>query len=148
MLRISENVTIFAIGFTIAYQNMKWIRNALKGVSLTAAMFVFQACYGTMQDEFAYTEPVSFRVISDDGQPIPDVAIEVQPQESLGESTYDWEYLGSTDSMGLNCCRFRDFGMPNKFRFTDRDSVYAVKDTVINNYAGNDTIEIVLSKQA
>ena len=26
---------------------MKWIRNILKGVSLTAALFVFQACYGT-----------------------------------------------------------------------------------------------------
>ena len=25
----------------------KWLRNLLKGVSLTAALFVFQACYGT-----------------------------------------------------------------------------------------------------
>ena len=26
---------------------MKWIHNLLKGMSLTAALFVFQACYGT-----------------------------------------------------------------------------------------------------
>ena len=26
---------------------MKWLRNLLKGMSLTAALFVFQACYGT-----------------------------------------------------------------------------------------------------
>ena len=26
---------------------MKWLRNILKGLSLTAALFVFQACYGT-----------------------------------------------------------------------------------------------------
>ena len=26
---------------------MKWIRNILKGLSLTTALFVFQACYGT-----------------------------------------------------------------------------------------------------
>lgn len=26
---------------------MKWFRNILKGASLTAALFVFQACYGT-----------------------------------------------------------------------------------------------------
>ena len=26
---------------------MKWLRNILKGASLTAALFVFQACYGT-----------------------------------------------------------------------------------------------------
>ncbi len=28
---------------------MKWIRRILKGLSLTAALFVFQACYGTPQ---------------------------------------------------------------------------------------------------
>ena len=26
---------------------MKWLRNILKGLSLTTALFVFQACYGT-----------------------------------------------------------------------------------------------------
>ena len=26
---------------------MKWLRNLLKGISLTGALFVFQACYGT-----------------------------------------------------------------------------------------------------
>ena len=26
---------------------MKWLHNLLKGISLTAALFVFQACYGT-----------------------------------------------------------------------------------------------------
>ena len=28
---------------------MKWFRNILKGLSLTGALFVFQACYGTPQ---------------------------------------------------------------------------------------------------
>ena len=27
---------------------MKWLHNLLKGMSLTAALFVFQACYGTL----------------------------------------------------------------------------------------------------
>ena len=34
---------------------MKWLHNLLKGLSLTAALFVFQACYGTppgYPDEF------------------------------------------------------------------------------------------------
>ncbi|MBR1570175.1 MAG: hypothetical protein IJ651_10035 [Bacteroidales bacterium] len=43
---------------------MKWIRNILKGISLTAALFVFQACYGTPgvyddpsgEEEMAVTE--------------------------------------------------------------------------------------------
>ena len=28
---------------------MKWLHNLLKGISLTGALFVFQACYGTPQ---------------------------------------------------------------------------------------------------
>ncbi len=31
---------------------MKWLHNLLKGVSLTGALFVFQACYGTPQVPF------------------------------------------------------------------------------------------------
>ena len=41
---------------------MKWLHNLLKGMSLTAALFVFQACYGTppgSPDEFFGEEAVS-----------------------------------------------------------------------------------------
>jgi len=31
---------------------MKWLHNLLKGLSLTAALFVFQACYGTPEPPF------------------------------------------------------------------------------------------------
>ena len=31
---------------------MKLLRKLFKGISLTAAMFVFQACYGTGEDQF------------------------------------------------------------------------------------------------
>lgn len=40
---------------------MKWIHNLLKGMSLTAALFVFQACYGTppgYPDDFFTEEAV------------------------------------------------------------------------------------------
>ena len=40
---------------------MKWIHNLLKGMSLTAALFVFQACYGTppgYPDDFFTEETV------------------------------------------------------------------------------------------
>ena len=33
---------------------MKWLHNLLKGMSLTACLFVFQACYGTPP---GYPEP-------------------------------------------------------------------------------------------
>lgn len=34
----------------IMFMGRKWLRNIVKGVSLTSALFVFQACYGTPQD--------------------------------------------------------------------------------------------------
>ena len=56
---------------------MKWIRNILKGVSLTAAMFVFQACYGPMEDY--YDTKVTFHVVAEDtGEPLQDVRIWAQ----------------------------------------------------------------------
>ena len=51
---------------------MKWLHNLLKGMSLTAALFVFQACYGTPpgypEDDFdpelvSITEPAPDAVI-------------------------------------------------------------------------------------
>ena len=40
---------------------MKWIRNILKGLSLTTALFVFQACYGTPPAR--YQEPEEEEVV-------------------------------------------------------------------------------------
>ena len=34
----------------------KWLHRALKGASLTTALFVFQACYGTPPGPFDYEE--------------------------------------------------------------------------------------------
>ena len=39
---------------------MKWLHNLLKGMSLTAALFVFQACYGTPAGlEYPIPDPVA-----------------------------------------------------------------------------------------
>ena len=35
----------------------KWLHHALKGASLTAALFVFQACYGTYPGPLDLEEP-------------------------------------------------------------------------------------------
>ena len=41
---------------------MGFFRNFLKGASLTTALFVFQACYGT--PKWLHDEDMSFRVVS------------------------------------------------------------------------------------
>ena len=60
----------------------KWIHRALKGASLTTALFVFQACYGTppsMDMEIPEEEPVEMvgdeTAVSEDGE-----TLEIQEQ--------------------------------------------------------------------
>ena len=46
---------------------MKWLHNLLKGISLTGALFVFQACYGTPQTPLEEAEgfaPMTFSLVS------------------------------------------------------------------------------------
>lgn len=125
---------------------MVHLRKILKCVSLTAAMFVFQACYGT-----GYDRPdaiVTFRVLSaEDNSPIPDVKVIAQPQSNDESYEYDWSLVGFTDSTGVSEGGVAMTGLDTKFRFSDKDSLYAVKDTVISVvYGGMDTVDIFLSR--
>ena len=54
---------------------MKWLRNILKGVSLTAALFVFQACYGSpqMPEELQAEEPVA--AVADEEAPVEEAPV-------------------------------------------------------------------------
>ena len=123
---------------------MKHLRKLLKGISLTAAMFVFQACYGT---EGWYGESnMTFYVVSaEDGKPMPNVKIRSQIQ--AGDSAYDWHLLGYTNDEGIASVWVvpeYDADTQTLFRFVADDPSYAVKDTVIS-YIEN-TVNIVLHK--
>lgn len=49
----------------------KWFRNLLKGVSLTAALFVFQACYGSPQvPQNQEEEELSVEEVADETAPL------------------------------------------------------------------------------
>ena len=50
---------------------MKRLRNILKGLSLTSALFVFQACYGTPMPK---VEPMDEEVVTvvEEGEEIPE----------------------------------------------------------------------------
>ena len=123
---------------------MKLLRKLLKGVSLTAAMFVFQACYGTPFDYC--TGEMSFRVVSEkDHTPLPDIKVMSQRQGG-SDYEYDWNLGGYTDSNGavhvqvkLLDCIAADF----KFRFSDEQSQYEMLDTVLH-VGEPDTVDIVL----
>lgn len=121
---------------------MKWIRKALKGVSLTAAMFVFQACYGTME---GYDEPygITFRVTAEDtGDPLPNIKVMASnpPTDSAEFNNPGGDEF--TDENGL-----LTFWAYNTQRFwiIDENSVYSTVDTIIDPIDA-DTVNIVMSK--
>ena len=110
---------------------MKFLHNLLKGVSLTGALFVFQACYGTPQPPL-YGEhgvaPMSFSLVSHDtGEPLQGIQIKGGPWKGSEEA------LGVTDENGR--CRveipyYRNEGGPY-LRFVDPEHRFAGKDTTL-----------------
>ncbi|WP_163322216.1 peptidase associated/transthyretin-like domain-containing protein [Draconibacterium mangrovi] len=65
------------------------IRNVLKGLSFTSAMFIFQACYGTPQD-FGYDRLVEGQVTSETtGLPIKGIKVSVAGDNSYYVTTDD-----------------------------------------------------------
>ena len=119
---------------------MHWIRKVLKCVSLTAAMFVFQACYGTMGDY--YECAVTFHVVDDEtGEPLEGVRVWVLPDENESEN------LGfiaeNTDDNGFATVWTESY--QERFKFIDKDSLYTPVDTVIDLNSG-DTVGITLRK--
>lgn len=125
---------------------MKIIRNLLKGISLTAAMFVFQACYGTDRDWYG-EDNITFHVVSaEDGSPMPHVKIRSQLQ--VGDTNQERYLLGYTNDEGIASV-WVDYNYGDNFqtlfRFVADDPDYAVKDTLLNKDYHHD-IKIVLSK--
>ncbi|MBO4916701.1 MAG: hypothetical protein J5374_02325 [Bacteroidales bacterium] len=121
---------------------MKFFRNFLKGASLTTALFIFQACYGTGPDRM---EPeVAFKVVSAlDGSPIEDISVFTRASKS---EIQDWSLCGYTNYAGYALVSASSVAVPEpEFRFADEKGVYAVKDTVIADYY-NKSIEIRLQK--
>ncbi|MBP5542084.1 MAG: hypothetical protein J6X88_10615 [Bacteroidales bacterium] len=122
---------------------MRLLRKILGGISLTAAMFVFQACYGIEEP----TYPIQFRVTAaDDGSPLANIKIESQTQSGSGHE-YNWFERGRTDSAGVSTVWMNERNiLPTKFRFSDDDSLYVSKDSVLVSHGYYDTIDIRLSR--
>ncbi len=111
---------------------MKLFRNLLKGLSLTSALFVVQACYGTPQPSMfgeGGEAPMSFYLVSDDtGEPLEGIVISGNRVE--GQNKYE---LGTTGADGK--CRTAIPYMRNLegpfLQFEDPEGKYSAKDTVI-----------------
>lgn len=103
----------------------KKIRNILKGASLTTAMFIFQACYGTGPNMYDQYE-VQFKVVSaDTGEPLEGIMVNYYDSQITNP-------MGQTNASGelsFFVSRFKEDETPYTFRIHDPNVVYSSKDT-------------------
>lgn len=120
---------------------MKRLRNFLKGASLTTALFIFQACYGTPIG-IVDIPLVKFKVVSTGSRtPLQGIAIKarIAPKDNL-----DWNLLGYTNAEGVANVPVPISGTAPQFRIESESGQYIIKDTVIANL--DNTIYIQLEK--
>lgn len=114
--------------------NMKWLRDILKGASLTGALFVFQACYGIPEPplyEEAGEAPMSFSLVSKStGEPLEGISIGSNATINRKEGMVK---MGVTDAQGkckVNIPYRRNVEGPFVF-FEDPEGRFSDKDTVL-----------------
>jgi hypothetical protein len=113
---------------------MKLFRNLLKGLSLTSALFVVQACYGTPQPSMfgeGGEAPMSFTLVANDtGEPIEGIVISGKRVEG-----YDGYELGTTGADGkcqVTIPYMRNIEGPF-LKFEDPEGKYSAKDTTLTD---------------
>ena len=111
--------------------HMKWLHNLLKGVSLTGALFAFQACYGVPEPPIYWEQgeaPMNFSVVSHaTGNPIKGVhvrgGVNKECKEELGITGDDGKchvmipYVRNSDGPFIT--------------FEDSQSKFVMKDTTL-----------------
>ena len=122
----------------------KWFRHLLKGTTLTTALFIFQACYGT--PNWLHEENVEFKVVSaEDGTPVEGVEIltRVYDSDSVEGVELDWNLCGYTAEDGtLKTLIGIVDGSSPQFRFQDSGALFSPKDTVIQKCDGTIVVEL------
>lgn len=111
---------------------MKLFRNILKGLSLTSALFIVQACYGTPQPSM-YGEggeaPMSFSLVSTTtGEPLEGIVISGKRVE--GQNKYELGVTGPDGKCHTVIPYMRNLEGPF-LQFEDPEGKYSAKDTVI-----------------
>lgn len=116
---------------------MKFLRKILKGVSLTGAIFVFQACYGTRMPMPLYEEggeaPMRFSLVSKaDGSPLEGIRILGVAAQYTDAKPLE---LGITGADG-RCTVKIPYGRNRKgpyVTFEDPDGQFLKKDTLLTD---------------
>ena len=113
---------------------MKLFRNLLKGLSLTSALFVVQACYGTPQPSMfgeGGEAPMSFSLVANDtGEPLEGISIIGNRVD--GENQYQLGVTGADGKCQTVIPYMRNIEGPN-LKFEDPEGKYSATDTTLTD---------------
>lgn len=116
-----------------------WIRALLRGFSLTSAMFIFQACYGTPQD-FGLDLYIEGQVrAKTSGLPIKGIRVSVTNDAQYGFTDNEGKfslYAAREDRLLIS---FEDIDLAENGKFLKRD-------TVLTNIPDRVTLNILLEE--
>jgi hypothetical protein len=114
-----------------------WFRNILRGLSLTSALFVFQACYGTDQD-FRTDVLIDGQVKSSaTGEPIRGIRVSVPDKNQYENTDIEGKFSFYTEIADSYFIKFED---------TDSilNGTYISKDTLLTEIYNGVFLDILL----
>jgi len=117
-----------------------WIRKIVGGISLTSAMFVFQACYGTPQD-FGFDLLIEGQVKSKtSGLPVKGIKVSVTDNMQYEITDENGKFSFYTEMLKSLTLQFQDID-------STQNGLYANKDTVLNGLSEKVYLDIVLEEK-
>ena len=144
LAKIFKKVIIFERLKKHPAMKFRWFRNFLKGCSLTAALFVFQACYGTPQGMRYSQIDFNFEILDSEGKPVDKAKVFMKDNSTFTE----WSDSVQTGGDGLATLFLGIYGDSDpKPIFRIEAEGYQSVDTVANSELLNaDVITITLNK--
>jgi len=100
-----------------------WLRGIIGGLSFTSALFIFQACYGTLQD-FQHDIEVRGKVTSKaSGMPIQGVKVSMASNSQYEHTDQMGFFTLYTEATDILTIRFEDIDAEENGSYANRDTV-------------------------
>jgi len=117
-----------------------WIRKIVGGLSLTSAMFVFQACYGTPQD-FGLDLLIEGQVkAKSSGLPIKGIKVSVADNMQYDLTDEEGKFSFYTEMLEGLTLQFQDID-------SIQNGLYFEKDTVLTELSEKVSLDITLEEK-
>jgi CarboxypepD_reg-like domain len=117
-----------------------WRRKLLGGLSLTSALFIFQACYGTPQD-MGLDVLIEGQVKSEKTSlPVKGIKVSVADKMQLEYTNEDGKFSLYTETAGSYKIKFEDID-------SNQNGLFVGRDTLLTNIDKNVFLNIALEEK-